>query len=70
MWPQQQVVPVEPKQLPGVAVAVWNDIPDAQTQTEVLTNVSELFFALMQKQTGNVFAKEEQIAEFLAKIFV
>lgn len=69
MWPQQQVVPVEPKQLPGVAVAVWNDIPDAQTQTEVLTNVSELFFAVMQKQTGNVFAKEEQITAFLAKLF-
>ena len=69
MWPQEQVIAVEPVQLPGVAVAVWNDIPDAQTQEEVLNNVSQIFFAVMQKQSNAVFATKEQIETFLTTLF-
>lgn len=69
MWPQEQVVAVDPVQLPGVAVAVWCDKAEAQTQEEVLKNVSELFFAVMQKQTGEVFASKVAIEGFLEKLF-
>lgn len=69
MWPQEQVVAVDPVQLPGVAVAVWCDRPDAQTQEEVLNSVSEIFFAVMQKQTGEVFATKADIDGFLEKLF-
>lgn len=69
MWPQEQVVEVDPVQLPGVAIAVWNDIPDAQTQEEVLNNVSQIFFAVMQKQSNAVFATQAQIESFLTTLF-
>lgn len=69
MWPQDQVVAVDPVQLPGVAVAAWCDLADAQTQEEVLTNLSPIFFAVMQKQSGEVFATKADIDGFLEKLF-
>ena len=68
MWPQEQVVAVDTTQLPGVAVAVWADRPDAQTQEEVLLHVSEIFFAVMQKQMGDVFITKDALTAFLATI--
>lgn len=68
MWPQEQVVAVDTTQLPGVAVAVWSDQPDAQTQEEVLLHVSEIFFAVMQKLMGDVFITKEALTAFLATI--
>lgn len=49
-------------------MAVWSDQPDAQTQEEVLLDVSEIFFAVMQKQMGDVFIKKEALTAFLATI--
>lgn len=69
MWPQDQVVAIDPVQLPGVAIAAWCDLADAQTQEEVLTNLSPIFFAVMQKQTGKVFATKAEIDGFLENLF-
>ncbi|MHC5269749.1 family 20 glycosylhydrolase [Enterococcus sp. LJL98] len=69
MWPQDQVVALDPVQLPGVAVAIWSDRPEAQTEEEVLTNASPILFAVMQKQSGEVFATKTDIDGFLEKLF-
>ena len=49
-------------------MAVWSDQPDVQTQEEVLLDVSEIFFAVMQKQMGDVFITKEALTAFLATI--
>ena len=50
MYPQSQKVEKITNQLPGVALAVWSDIPDAQEAEVVFEKVSPLLFAISQKE--------------------
>ena len=69
MYPQQQIMPADPEKLPGVAVAIWSDIPEAQTAEEVWQNVSLLLFAVLQKLTGQNFAEKPAIEHLLQTYF-
>lgn len=65
MYPQEQVIKSHEGQLPGVAIAIWSDKPASQTQETVWKNTSIVLFALIQKLTGEVFIKEQEIKQLL-----
>lgn len=69
MYAQEQIVSGTKEQFPGVAVAVWCDLPDRQTELEIWENVSSLLFAVMQKLTGSVFVKNKGQVHTILRIF-
>lgn len=64
----QQVLEIT-SQFPGVALAIWSDVPEAKSETEVWKEVSYLLFAIVQKLTRNVFLKKEDIEEIMSAFF-
>jgi hypothetical protein len=68
MYAQQQVMTQLTPQLPGVALAIWCDRPEAQDTQVVWENMSYLLFAAMQKLT-TVFADQKQIETIIKTYF-
>lgn len=68
MYAQQQVMTQLTPQLPGVALAIWCDRPEAQDTQVVWENMSYLLFAAMQKLT-TVFADQKQIKTIIKTYF-
>lgn len=68
LYPQQQIVPQLTSQLPGVALAIWCDRPEAQETAIVWENMSYLLFAAMQKLT-TPFADKQQIEKIMTTYF-
>lgn len=64
-----QIIPEITSQFPGVALAIWSDVPDAKSETAVWKEVSYLLFAIVQKLTRNVFMKKEDIAQIMSAFF-
>lgn len=64
-----QQIPKITSQFPGVALAIWSDIPEAKSQTEVWNEVSYLLFAIIQKLTRNVFMKKEDVGQIISAFF-
>lgn len=68
-YAHEQVIPEITSQFPGVALAVWSDIPDAKSQTAVWNEVSYLLFAITQKLTRNVFMKKKDVRQIISAYF-
>lgn len=58
MYPQSQRIKEVTKQFPGVALAVWSDIPSAQEELTVWKNVSLLLLAVSQKESQSFMTYE------------
>ncbi|MGM0126136.1 hexosaminidase [Enterococcus sp. AZ194] len=68
---QDQIIDIDRnlEQLPGVCFPVWSDKPEAKTEEEVFEDVSYSLAAVMQKETGDVFANKQQIGKLLTSYF-
>lgn len=64
----QQIAEITP-QFPGVALAIWSDVPEAKSEAAVWKDVSYLLFAMVQKLTRNVFMKKEDIEQIMSAFF-
>lgn len=58
MYPQSQSIAELTKQFPGVAVAIWSDIPSAQDEFTIWKNVTPLLLAVNQKLTSTFISSK------------
>lgn len=64
MYPQAQTIDSLTNQYSGVAIAIWSDHPDAQSERVVLDNVGPLLLAVSQKESA-VFMTEEEAVQLM-----
>lgn len=69
LYAHGQKIPEITPQFPGVALAIWSDVPEAKSQATVWKEVSYLLFAIVQKLTRNVFMKKEDIEQIMNAFF-
>lgn len=68
MYPQSQKVTELTNQFPGVALAIWSDIPSAQDEVTVWESVTPLLLAVSQKESST-FMDEETVKQVLTTYF-